>query len=70
MPMGHVILTCKHHTDLRWSCKDIAWKHARWNGERRLHYCGRVGDNTQRPLYPECACSVGDLVRISSGAES
>lgn len=45
--MRHVILTCKNHRDLRWSCKEIACSAtplpgapAQYNGTRNLSFCG------------------------------
>lgn len=39
--MRHVILTCKNHPHLRWSCKEIAFTDAGgYNGQRNICYCG------------------------------
>jgi len=45
--MRHVILTCKNHPDLRWSCKSIAMDEnakpgspARYNGSRSIFFNG------------------------------
>lgn len=37
--MRHRILTCKHHPELRWSCKDVAWSGC-YNGSRNIFFCG------------------------------
>ena len=75
--MRHVILTCKNHLELRWSCKEIAFDDDHgYNGRRNIRYCGT-------PLYvdgvpqmhgdlsglqcsytvAECDCPVTCLVR-------
>lgn len=41
--MRHVILTCKHHPELRWSCKDTAWNGGEtggYNGSRGIFFYG------------------------------
>ena len=39
--MRHVILTCKNHPDLRWSCKEIAFSSEHgYNGQRHLFFKG------------------------------
>lgn len=40
--MRHVILMCKNHPDLRWSCKEIAFtdKHG-YNNSRNLFFIGK-----------------------------
>lgn len=43
--MRHVILTCKNHPDLRWSCKDIAFQDGYgYNGMRRIFFNGTPSD--------------------------
>ncbi len=80
--MRHVILTCKDHPHLRWSCKEIAFddEHG-YNGTRHLHYKGTVRIIDGAPqmysdmsgvqcdfLEPECACPVECLTRASEDA--
>jgi hypothetical protein len=39
--MRHVILTCRHHPKLRWSCKEIAFTEAGgYNGQRNIFFSG------------------------------
>lgn len=39
--MRHVILTCKNHPNLRWSCKDIAFSDLHgYNGSRGIFFDG------------------------------
>lgn len=39
--MSHVILTCKHHPNLRWSCKSIAVNEdGSYNGARHIFFNG------------------------------
>lgn len=57
--MRHVILTCKFHPNLRWSCKSIAFTPGQgYNNERSIFFDG-AKDN---PLAPECKCSPYDLI--------
>ena len=37
--MKHIIMTCKNHSDLRWSCKEIAWSNG-YNGCRNIIFNG------------------------------
>lgn len=77
--MRHVILTCKNHPELRWSCKDIAFDDEYgYNGSRNLFFKGTPirnedgspkmysdGSGMECDFYgsTECACSPRDLVR-------
>lgn len=38
--MRHVILTCKNHTNLRWTTKEIAVTDGKYNGMRSLFFVG------------------------------
>lgn len=39
--MRHVVLTCKHHPNLRWSCKEIAFDDGYgYNGCRNIFFMG------------------------------
>ncbi len=39
--MRHVILTCKNHPELRWSCKEIAFSdEGGYNGSRNIFFNG------------------------------
>lgn len=39
--MRHVILTCKNHPNLRWSCKEIAYTEGYgYNGARSIFFNG------------------------------
>lgn len=38
--MRHVILTCEHHPELRWSTKEVAVSDGRYNGARHLYFNG------------------------------
>ncbi len=76
--MRHVILTCKNHPDLRWSCKEIAFtdEHG-YDGSRNIYFCGvptgkgmcsdRSGLDcsiiTPTGLVEECNCSPRELIR-------
>jgi hypothetical protein len=51
-PYGqHIALTCKNHTDLRWSTKNIGWI-----GARSIFYFSES--------KPECNCSINDLIVV------
>ena len=54
--MRHVLLTCRNHPDLRWSCKQIAFTPTddggRYNGERHIFFQG---------YGCECDCPASDL---------
>ena len=51
----HIGLTCKNHTNLRWSTKNIDRI-----GARTIFYDGDVDDMGQ----PECSCHMNDLYPI------
>lgn len=62
--MRHVILTCKHHPELRWSCKSIAFSPGHsYNGIRNIFFDGyvRAEDKVFKPVR-ECPCSPADLI--------
>lgn len=47
--MRHVILTCRHHTNLRWACKEIAFTDAHgYNGSRNIFF---KGEPTGKGMY-------------------
>lgn len=59
--MDHLMLTCRDHMDLRWSCKSIAWSGGRdgvYNGCRNIFYTGKIDDS----YTPECTCKADRLV--------
>lgn len=70
--MRHVLLTCKHHPNLRWHCKSIAFSPGHgYNGQRHIFFLGEpTGDGGYKcaPLlrnlkHPdECKCPPTDLV--------
>lgn len=82
--MRHIILTCKNHPQLRWSCKEIAFTEGLgYNGARSLSYIGTPdgtgmfsdGSGLSCRLvdengYPveECDCQISDLVLASEDA--
>ena len=58
--MRHVHLTCKHHPELRWQCKSIAFTPGYgYNGCRNIFFLGNP-DNDGRGL--ECSCPPTDLI--------
>lgn len=73
--MRHRILTCRNHTDLRWSCKDVAWS-GFYNGCRNLRFNGipsgrgMFSDGSglsctcvqNETVVQECACPSSDLI--------
>lgn len=76
--MRHRILTCKNHTNLRWSCKDIAWN-GHYNGQRNIFFngepngrgmhpdesglqCSRYFGDRVDPIVEECKCDAMDLI--------
>ena len=67
--MRHVILTCKNHLTLRWSCKEIAWSGV-YNGVRSLFFQGTPtgegmyddGSGLRCRYVPECDCPREDLI--------
>jgi len=74
--MRHVILTCKNHPDLRWSCKAIAYEDGHYNGCRNLFFNGTPSGEgmysdgsglyctkiKDGKLVEECQCSATDLI--------
>lgn len=49
--MRHVILTCKNHPDLRWSCKEIAFTDGfGYNGSRSIFF---NGEPDSRGMYSD-----------------
>lgn len=69
------ILTCKNHTNLRWSCKSIAWS-GFYNGSRNIFFSGiTTGEmysdgsgvkctrqNPDGTFVDECPCAAADLI--------
>lgn len=57
--MRHVALTCKHHPELRWSCKSIAYNYPTggYNGLRNIFF-----NLFHIPGHEECKCPASDLV--------
>lgn len=62
--MRHLILTCKQHPELRWSCKSVAYSPGRgYNGARHIFFQGSVKERVpSAPFVRECECSPGDLI--------
>lgn len=63
--MEMVELTCKNHTHLRWTVKDIAWSKREdgsgwYNGQRNIHYLGTKDGKYE----PECSCKASDLMEV------
>jgi hypothetical protein len=71
------ILTCKNHTNLRWSCKPQAWTEGvGFNHSRNIFFCGTpsgrgmYGDGSGLDctevvggeVVRECSCSPKDLI--------
>lgn len=71
--MRHVILTCKNHPNLRWSCKEEAFSGDGYgyNGARRIFFNGqtpgrRYGDASGFKFNEracECSCDAKELIR-------
>lgn len=56
--MRHVILTCRNHPSLRWSCKEIAYTEGHgYNGTRSLFFRGtpRLNDDGTPQMYGDCS---------------
>lgn len=75
--MRHVILTCKNHLNLRWSCKEIAFSDAHgYDGSRQILFLGqtpgiRHDDGSGFTFFAadqECTCSPQDLIRAPEDA--
>ena len=76
--MRHVILTCKNHPELRWSCKEIAFtdKYG-YNGARNIFFDGTPDGKgmyhdgsglscthvKDGKAVTECSCPSSDLIR-------
>jgi hypothetical protein len=78
--MRHVILTCKNHPKLRWSCKEVAFSDdGGYNGSRNITFDGepsgsgmyadRSGLDCCRrkdgEFIKECTCPTADLIRAT-----
>ncbi len=76
--MRHVILTCKNHPRLRWSCKEIAFSDKYgYDGSRNIFFGGVPDDNgmysdnsglsctriKDNELVEECSCPASNLIR-------
>lgn len=68
--MRHVTLTCLHHPNLRWSCKEIAvGDNGAYNGMRSIFFVGAADGplpkdehgNEYLPYVGECSCPAADL---------
>lgn len=60
--MRHVTLTCKHHPELRWNCKSVAFTPGHgYNGSRSIFFNGKC-DYNEYPTVKECDCSPADLI--------
>lgn len=63
--MRHVMLTCKNHPELRWSCKSIAFTPGfGYNGSRNIFFQGKLeeGKIHYESHAAECKCSSRDLI--------
>ena len=63
--MRQLLLTCKNHPDLRWSCKSIAFTPGYgYNGARHIFYFGSASDPHchKGPEPLECTCPPTDLI--------
>ena len=63
--MNHVILTCRHHPELRWQCKSIAFSpEYGYNGLRNIFFLGvhTESGNQWQAEHTECSCPPTDLV--------
>lgn len=63
--MRHLILTCKNHPNLRWSCKSLAFTPGQgYNGARNLFYHGEKekSGHPDVPQMAECKCEGKDLI--------
>ena len=61
--MRHVILTCKNHPELRWSCKEIAFTDSPtggYNGSRHLHFNGTPDGTGMFSDGSGLACTMSD----------
>ena len=76
--MRHVILTCKNHPELRWSCKEIAFSDDYgYNGSRNIFFNGTPDGKgmyfdgsglsctmvKDDKIVTECDCPSSDLIR-------
>ena len=82
--MRHVVLTCKNHPHLRWSCKEIAFEEGNggYNGRRTLFFNGqatgkfydwgapRCVKTVEGALIEECSCPASDLVKAPEDAKA
>ena len=60
--MRHVVLTCVHHRQLRWSCKDIAFSgdgHG-YNGQRNIFFLGTVEGSEMHKDMSGLSCPMVD----------
>lgn len=73
--MRHRSLTCRHHPNLRWSTKSVAWSirpdgSGFYNGSRNIFFCGEVdgtglysdGSGVSCRSAAECSCPASDLI--------
>lgn len=66
--MRHVILTCRNHPQLRWSCKDIAFTDSSgYNGMRLIEFLGLP---TGKGMYEDLSgldCDIVEEKRNEAG---
>lgn len=64
--MRHVILTCRHHPELRWMCKEIAFSdEGGYNGARSIFF---KGWSTGR-MYSDNSGLDCTIVRVVNGVQ-
>lgn len=70
--MRHVLLTCKQHPNLRWSCKEIAFTdEGGYNGARSIFFNGELLANGKcDENATECSCLAHYLIRAPEDKES
>ena len=77
--MRHVILTCKNHPNIRWSCKEIAFDDVGgYNSSRNIFFLGvpKMNEDGSPKMHDdmsgldcfdfdavECECPAFDLIR-------
>jgi hypothetical protein len=76
--MRHIIMTCKNHLNLRWSCKEIAFSDAGgYNSMRNIFFNGVPSSDgmysdgsgldcemiVNGKIVDECKCPARDLIR-------
>jgi hypothetical protein len=64
--MNHIHLTCKHHSNLRWNCKSIAYTEGRgYNGARNIFFNGELANDGSNWPYRDTVMIDGQYQRIA-----